>query len=171
MRRRVEVQARVDRPVELVFDHLADPETWPTFVPAVVMRRRLDDGPVRVGSRWAAVDRVGPFPFPFVDELLVHEPHRRVVWGSSSPWNSSVEYLCSPDGGGTRVHASYEGDLSGWMRVLGLVVPTHLARSILARDFVRLDRLLAAGAGPADPRRSWPTARTVEDGDRPRGAR
>lgn len=77
MWRRVEVQARVDRPVELVFDHLADPETWPTFVPAVVMRRRLDEGPVRVGSRW-----------------------------------------------------------------------------ILSRDFVRLEQILAAGTGPADPGRS-----------------
>jgi uncharacterized protein YndB with AHSA1/START domain len=147
MWRHVEVEALVGRPVDLVFGHLADPETWPSFVPAVVMRRRLDDGPVRVGSQWAAVDRVGPFPFPFVDELLAHEPHHRVVWRSSAPWNSTVEYLCTSDVGGTRVHATYEGDPGGWLRILGVVVPTQLARWILSRDFVRLERLLTA-----DPR-------------------
>lgn len=156
MWRRVEVEAWLGRPVDLVFGHLADPETWPAFVPAVVMRRRLDEGPIRVGSRWAAMDRVGPFPFPFVDELLVHEPRRRVVWRSSAPWNSTVEYLCWPDADGTRVHASYEGDVGGWLRVLGLVVPNGLARRILARDFVRLDRLLATGRPPV---RRWQRAR------------
>lgn len=142
MWRRVEVEARIGAPVEPVFAHLADPCTWPTFVPAVVRRRRLDDGPVRVGSRWAATDRVGPFPFDFVDELLVLEPDRRVVWGSSSPWNSTVEYRCAPDGVATRVHATYEGDVDGWLRLLGAVVPTPVAGSILRRDFVRLERLL-----------------------------
>ena len=117
-RRRVEVEARIGAPVEPVFAHLADPCTWPTFVPAVVRRRRLDDGPVRVGSRWAATDRVGPFPFDFVDELLVLEPDRRVVWGSSSPWNSTVEYRCAPDGVATRVHATYEGDVDGWLAAI-----------------------------------------------------
>lgn len=142
MWRRVEVEARVGAPVEPVFAHLADPCTWPTFVPAVVRRRRIDDGPVRVGSRWAATDRVGPFPFDFVDELLVLEPGRRVVWGSSVPWSSTVEYRCAPDGAATRVHATYEGDLGGWLRLLGVVVPTPVAGRILARDFVRLERLL-----------------------------
>ena len=142
MWRRVEVEARIGAPVEPVFAHLADPCTWPTFVPAVVRRRRLDDGPVRVGSRWAATDRVGPFPFDFVDELLVLEPDRRVVWGSSSPWNSTVEYRCAPDGVATRVHATYEGDVDGWLRLLGAVAPTPVAGRILRRDFVRLERLL-----------------------------
>lgn len=157
MWRRVEVDARVCQPVPLVFGHLADPATWPAFVPAVEMRRRLDSGPVRVGSRWAAVDRVGPFRLAFVDRLLVHEPDRRVVWASSAPWNSTVEYDCTSDGGRTHVHASYEGDLGGWMGLLGVLVPSRLARQILSRDFVRLDALLAATtggpAGPADARR------------------
>lgn len=150
MWRRVEVEARIGAPVEPVFAHLADPCTWPTFVPAVVRRRRLDDGPVRVGSRWAATDRVGPFPFDFVDELLVLEPDRRVVWGSSSPWNSTVEYRCAPDGVATRVHATYEGDVDGWLRLLGAVVPTPVAGRILSRDFVRLERLLTRSTRDAE---------------------
>jgi hypothetical protein len=153
MWRRVEVDARIGHPVEPVFSHLADPTTWPEFVPAVVMRRRLDDGPVRVGSSWAAIDRIGPFPFAFVDEVVVYEPVRRVVWASSAPWNSSVEYRCMPDAGGTRVRAAYEGDLGGWLRLLGLVVPSPLARQILSRDFIRLERLLTAtthGPRPGD---------------------
>ena len=146
MWRRIEVDARIRLPVEVTFDHLSDPTTWPDFVPAVVMRRRLDDGRVAVGSRWAAIDRVWPFYLAFVDELLVHEPPRRVVWGSSAPWNSRVEYHCMTDGGGTRIHATYEGEPSGVMRLPGLLVPSRVARQILARDFVRLERMLSAPA-------------------------
>lgn len=150
MWRRVEVEARVGAPIEPVFAHLTDPCSWPAFVPAVVSRRRLDGGPARVGSRWAATDRVGPFAFDFVDELLVLESDRRVVWGSSAPWNSTVEYRLAPVGAATRVHAAYEGDLDGWLRLLGALVPTRVTGRFLARDFVRLERLLTRSTrGPA----------------------
>ena len=73
--------------------------------------------------------------------LEILEPDSRVVWFSTSPWNSRVEYRCSPDAGGTRVHATYEGDVAGWLRLTGLLPRVAWAR-ILRRDFVGLDRML-----------------------------
>jgi hypothetical protein len=157
MRRRVEVNARIDQPVERVFAYLADPMRWHEFAPACIYRRQIGDGPAVVGTRWEATDLIGPFPVRFVDELVALEENRRVVWWSSAPWNARVEYACEPDGeGGTRIRATYEGDISGSLRLLVGWIPARLTHWILAQDFRRLRRLLAresrraVAAEPAD---------------------
>ena len=149
MWRRIVVNAFVDHPVERVFTYLADPLLWHDFAPAVVFRRQIGDGPPNVGTRWMATDQVGPFRFHFFDELAELERNRRVVWTSSAPWNAWVEYRCTPEMDGTRVEATYEGDVVGFLRVLVGWLPTHVFGWILARDFVRLNRVLAREARAA----------------------
>jgi len=118
---------------------------WHEFAPAVAMRRQISTGPPQVGTRWAATDRIGPFRIHFTDELIHHEANRRVVWKSSAPWNALTEYVCHGERGGTRVRASYEGDIGGWLRLLGWV-PTRVVAWILTGDLRRLHRRLAAEA-------------------------
>jgi uncharacterized protein YndB with AHSA1/START domain len=131
----------LDHPVERVFPYLADPERWPEFVPAVKLRRRLDLGPVRIGSQWAAVDRIGPLDVRFTDELLVHEAGRLVRFGHSAPWRATSEYRFDALGERTRVTSRFEGDVQGWLRVLTLV-PDPIIGRILAGDLRRLAALL-----------------------------
>jgi hypothetical protein len=155
MKRRVEVDAWIDHPVDDVFAYLEEPTSWHEFAPAVAYRRQIDPGPVTIGTRWAAIDRVGPFRVRFVDRLAEREPDRRVVWDSSAPWNARVEYVCEPDRGGTRVHAIYEGDPSGWLLgPLGVIVPDGIAAWILGGDFRRLQAVLDAGQQAREPRTS-----------------
>ena len=146
MWRRIEVTARVDHPVERVFPYLADPLRWHEFAPAVVFRRQIGDRPPDIGTRWMATDQVGPFRFHFLDELAELEPDRRVVWISSAPWNARVEYRCTPEMDGTRIQATYEGDVVGLLRVLVGWLPTGVFGWILARDFRRLNRVLTKEA-------------------------
>lgn len=141
-----EVRATVDHPVEAVFPYLVDPTTWRRFVPACVFRRRMDGGPVEPGSRWMATDRIGPFRFHFVDELAELVPQRRVVWLSSWPWNARVVYRLTRDARRTHIHATYEGDVSGVLRLVVGWLPRWAAGRILARDFHRLDQLLSREA-------------------------
>jgi hypothetical protein len=144
MWRRVEVNSSIDQPVERVFAYLADPMRWHEFAPACVHRRQIGDGTPEVGTMWEATDLIGPFPFRFVDELTELEPNRRVVWWSSAPWNARVEYDCLPDGnGGTCIRATYEGDISGPLRLLVGWLPARVTHWILAQDFRRLRRVLA----------------------------
>ncbi|HKP07540.1 MAG TPA: SRPBCC family protein [Microbacterium sp.] len=144
MWRQVTLDVHLEHPPARVFPHFADPATWPDWAPAVEMRRRVGDGPASVGSRWSAVDRIlGPFRVRFEDVLEVVEPEVRVVWHSTSPWNSRVEYTCAPEDGGTRVHADYGGDVAGWLRLVALL-PTFVLARILMRDFAGLQRLLDA---------------------------
>ena len=144
--RRIVVEATVGHPVPSVFPYLADPLRWHDFAPAVAFRRQIDPGPAQVGTRWMSTDRIGPFRIHFVDTLEELEPHRRVVWASSAPWNARVEYVCDDGGARTHVRATYEGDLGdslrwqvGWMPIWGW-------RGILSQDFRRLDRLLTRHA-------------------------
>ena len=48
---RYEVTTRIDAPVELIWRLTTDIEQWPAFLPTVRRLHRLDDGPLRVGSR------------------------------------------------------------------------------------------------------------------------
>lgn len=146
MWRQVEVNTRIDQPVQEVFAYLADPLKWHEFAPACIYRRQIDPGPPRVGTRWQSTDMIGPVPYRFTDTLLELVPNRRVVWHSSAPWNARVEYRCVPDELGTRIHALYEGDISGSLRLLVGWMPNRLTHWILAGDFRRLERLLARRA-------------------------
>jgi hypothetical protein len=139
MRRYVVVNATVAHPVDRVFAFLADPLRWHEFAPACVFRRQIGDQPPRVGTRWMATDRVGPFRFHFIDELAELDPNCRVVWLSSAPWNSRVEYICTPIAVGTSIRAIYTGDVEGTLRLLTGWLPPGVLGWILARDFSRLD--------------------------------
>ncbi|GAA1465126.1 SRPBCC family protein [Microbacterium thalassium] len=140
--RRVTVDATVHHPVEAVFPYLADPLKWREFAPAAFFRVQIDDGPPRVGTRWMATDQIGPFQAHFIDQLDLFEENRRVVWLSSAPWNSRVEYACEPAGEVTQIRADYAGVLSDAMRWQLGWLPDWATHWILAQDFVRLDRLL-----------------------------
>jgi uncharacterized protein YndB with AHSA1/START domain len=162
MWRRVEVNTSIDQPVERVFAYLADPSRWYEFAPACVYRRQIGDGPPVVGTRWEATDLIGPFPFRFIDELVELEPNQRVAWWSSAPWNARVEYACQPDtNGGTRIRASYEGDISGLLRPLVGWLPASATHWILAQDFRRLRRVLARDVPAADTAGAGEVARAA----------
>jgi uncharacterized protein YndB with AHSA1/START domain len=170
MWRQVEVRARIDHPVEQVFAYLVDPLRWREFAPACIYRRQIGDEPPTVGTQWNSIDMIGPVPFHFVDTLAELEPNRRVVWLSSAPWNARVEYLCEADANGTRIRASYEGDISGSLRFLVGWLPNRATRWILAQDFRRLRGVLdrqARGARRTGARRAAiPDAASVALGKR-----
>lgn len=149
MWRQVEVHATVAHSVDRVFPYLVDPLRWHLFAPACVFRRQIGDQPPRIGTRWMATDRIGPFHFHFIDELAELDPGRRVVWLSSAPWNSRVEYMCIPAGENTEIKASYEGDISGSLRLLTGWLPPGVVRWVLSQDFRRLDQRLEREATAA----------------------
>lgn len=148
--RRIIVDATVAHAVESVFPYLDDPLRWHDFAPAVEFRRQIDPGPAHIGTRWMGTDRIGPFRIHFVDTLDDLDENRRVVWVSSAPWNSRVEYQCVASGSRTHVHAEYEGDLGDSLKWQVGWLPSWGWHWILARDFLRLDRLLTEKAQAAD---------------------
>lgn len=158
--RRIVVDATLAHGVESVFPYLADPLRWHDFAPAVEFREQIDPGAPHVGTRWRGTDRIGPFRIHFVDTLDELDENRRVVWLSSAPWNSRVEYACAASGSHTHVHAEYEGDLGDSLKWQVGWLPVWAWHRILARDFVRLDRLLGERARASERwmLQHWPVA-------------
>jgi len=148
--RSIVVDATVNHRIDAVFAYLSNPTKWHDFAPAVEFRKQIDAGPPLVGTRWMATDRIGPFRAHFIDQLDLLDENRRVVWLSSAPWNSRVEYACEATGTGTRIRAEYVGELSDSLRWQIGWIPAWAWHLILAQDFRRLDRLLTRKARAAE---------------------
>lgn len=106
------LQTTIGRPVETVFDFLADSENAPRWYQAVVHVEKLDEGPVRQGSAYRMVrmlphgrveNRVE------VSELLSNERMRLRSIEGPTPFD--YRYTLEPAPGGTRL--TLEGAITG----------------------------------------------------------
>ncbi len=105
----------IDAPPEGVWAVMSDGERWPEWTASVTSVRRLDEGPLRVGSR--AVIRQPRFP-PAVWTVTTLEPGRRFVWrsGLSGMWVYG-DHAVAPLGTGSRatLRLFYDGLLARLM--------------------------------------------------------
>jgi uncharacterized membrane protein len=97
----------VESPVDQVWEVLADVERWPEWASTVTSVRRLDDGPLAVGSK-ARIEQPRIPPTEYVVTEL--EPGRSVTWVATGPGvRTTARHLLEPlDGGGTRVTLAVE---------------------------------------------------------------
>jgi uncharacterized membrane protein len=97
---------------------VTDVEDWPRWSPSYRSVRRLDDGPLRVGSR-ARVEQPGLRPAVYeVSELV---PGEEFTWTSSAPGARTVAtHRIASDGPETRLTLGLElrGALAGVVRLL-----------------------------------------------------
>jgi hypothetical protein len=105
----------IDAPPAVVWPVMEDGERWPEWTASVTGVRRLDKGPLRIGSR--ALIRQPRFP-PAVWTVTALEPGRRFVWRSGMPgmWvygDHSVEAI--PTGTRATLKLSYDGLLARLM--------------------------------------------------------
>ena len=97
----------VEAPVEQVWEVLREVERWPEWAPTVTSVRRLDDGPLAVGSRVRVEQpRIPPTEY-VVTEL---EPSRSFTWVATGPGvRTTARHLLEELGtGGTRVTLAVE---------------------------------------------------------------
>ena len=72
------------RPVEEVFDFVADERNEPTYNPNMVSAAMITDGPIGVGTRFSATVRTGRRPLGMEIEYTAFDrPHRLA---STSAW-------------------------------------------------------------------------------------
>ena len=146
MRRTTETR-RVPGPIDEVFDYLADFSTSAEWDPGVVSARRLDDGPVRAGSRFDVQVRFAGRTLPMTYRVTRADRPTRLELTGVSPRSTACDVIAlDPDGEGhTRVTWTLEVTLTGWSR---------LAEPLLGPLLRRLGRKAMDGLAVTLERRS-----------------
>ena len=125
-------------PTERVWQVMSDTERWPEWTPSVISVKRLEGGPLVIGSR--AVIRQPKFP-PALWQVSAIEPGRSFTWVSVAPGLRVVgHHSVEPTAGGS--HATLSLDLQGilgglWGRMTKNITERYLgfeARGLKARS-------------------------------------
>jgi hypothetical protein len=121
---------------------VTDPANDPDWIGGVRMARRLDDGPVRVGSRVARVAVFLGRRIEYVNEVVELEPGSRLRMRSvSGPFPMDITYAFGDADGGTRARVEVRGEAARFMRVADPLLGAMVRRSI-RRDVRVLRQLL-----------------------------
>jgi uncharacterized protein YndB with AHSA1/START domain len=138
----------IDRRPEDVFSYLLDPSHLPEWQESAVGVRRLDDGPVAVGSRVVVTRRVGSRDREMTNELTeLSPPNSWTVRGTDTPIRATAKGRIEPLGNGERSRVTIELNFKG--RGIGkLLVPLVVRRQASAempRNMRKLKENLEAG--------------------------
>ncbi len=96
----------IDRPVEEVFDFLADGENDPKFSPRVLEIKKATDGPTGVGTVYASTVKDAGVKTQREFRITEFERPTRIRWAEQSKNMVTAPeggYDLAPEGGGTRV--------------------------------------------------------------------
>jgi carbon monoxide dehydrogenase subunit G len=115
---RIEGAILIGRPVEEVFDFVADPRNEPSFNPAMTSIELLTPLPLGVGTRFRA--RMGRAGTPMLVELTeFNRPHRLGSRTTSPMMHTSGALTFAADGGRTVMSWDWQVRPKGGMRMLG----------------------------------------------------
>jgi carbon monoxide dehydrogenase subunit G len=133
----------VAAPPERVWEVLTEVERWPERIPTVDSVERLDDGPLRVGSRTRMQQPRLPEAVWTVTDV---DEGRSFTWESRSRGVAiSAGHVVEPHGTTTRLTLSVS--LSGPLAPVGWLMTRGLTRRYVETEAASIKRVAEAGAG------------------------
>ncbi|HEY6687056.1 MAG TPA: SRPBCC family protein [Propionibacteriaceae bacterium] len=138
----------INRPVQQVFDFVADQRNEPIYNPQMLQSEKITDGPIGVGTRFRATARSGRRVVEMLIEVTECDRARR--FGSRTTMPSvdiSGGLTFAPVDGATRMSWFWRVRPSGPLRLLGPLV-ARLGRRQEERIWTGLKNHLE-GSGPA----------------------
>ena len=136
-----EVTIHLNRPVEQVFAFLMDTTQLTTWQTNLIKIDKITEGPLRMGSRFQEVRRLGRKESRIQGEITAFEPNKRFETKTSTKPQVTVSYLLEPEEGGTRVKHKFVMLTSGFMRLLEPMIAKSI-REENDMDFENLKRVL-----------------------------
>jgi hypothetical protein len=133
----VEGEIVIARPVEEVFDFVADESNEPRYNPRMLRAEKLTPGPIGVGTRFRAEMETMPLPAEMTTEFTGYERPRRIA---STTHLSTMEIhgtlTFEPVSDGTRMRWNWEVEARG---------PLKLLDPLIARLGQRQERVIWSG--------------------------
>ncbi len=152
---RIEGQIVIARPVDVVFDYVADQSNEPQYNPQMVHAEKITAGPVGKGTRFRSAVASGGRTAEMLIECTAYErPELFATTTTMAQADISYTLRFEPMATGTRMCWSGEVRPKGFFRPLGLVI-TWLGKRQEQRIWASLKRHLEAapavvGDGRAD---------------------
>jgi len=140
----------VERSPDDVFAFIADPANRPKYQRNVAGSRVVGDRPVRAGSTFEEVLKMGPWKLRTAGEVIAYEaPRRCVIAARNGMVNYRGEFAVEGTPGGTRLTISGSVELVGWRRILQPMLRAECSRN-LTLELQRVREILVPS--PARPK-------------------
>ncbi|MFE3441946.1 SRPBCC family protein [Nocardia sp. NPDC059180] len=105
---------QIDRPVDVVFDYVADQTNAPHWQDGLTEVRRTTDGPVGVGTAHSVVRTFLGRRLELTNEYVRFEPGREIAFTvATGPSRMEVTYRTEPEAGGTRLSCEMRMEQKG----------------------------------------------------------
>ncbi len=113
----------IDRPVEDVFDYVADERNEPKYNAQMRLAEKISDGPIGVGTRYRAEVVSGGRPVSMLIEVTEYERPRRLASKTTiSAMDIAYTLTFEPVPEGTRMRWSGEIEPHGMLKLMGPLV-------------------------------------------------
>jgi Polyketide cyclase / dehydrase and lipid transport len=137
----------IERPVEEVFDFVADERNEPRFNPRMLRAEKISPGPIGVGTRFSAEMATGGRRTLMTTEFTAFErPHRLALITCMSWMEIRGSLAFEPIPGGTRLRWHWDVRPRGVLRLVGPVIG-RIGRRQERTIWVNLKRLLETREG------------------------
>ena len=137
----VSTEIIIERDRGSIAQFVTDPANDRSWIGGVVEAKRLDDGPIAVGSRVARVTQFLGRRIQYTLKIVEQEHERRVVMTTDSPFPMMVTYEFEDAGSQTLVRVRVSGQPRGFFRIGGAFLNRMVLRNV-TKDLVRLrDRM------------------------------
>ncbi len=120
---RIEGEIIIDRPVDVVFDYVADQSNEPQYNPQMIRAKKITAGPVRKGTQFrSAVASRGHTAEMLIECTRYDRP--RLLTSTTTIRQADISYTLTfePATGGTRMRWSGRVRPKGALRLLGPVI-------------------------------------------------
>ena len=136
-----EVTLHLNRPVEQVFAFLMDTGKLSTWQSNLIKIEHITEGPLRAGSRFREVRRLGRRESEIQGEITAFEPNKRFETKTLTKPEVTVSYSFEPENGGTRLKHKFVMLTSGLMRLLEPMIAGSIKKDT-DLDFQKLKHIL-----------------------------
>lgn len=120
---RIKGEIIISRPVEVVFDYVADPTNEPHYNPSMVRSEKISDGPIGPGSKFRSAVASAGRPVEMLTEFTDYVRPCRIA-SATTMKQADIDYVLrfEPVAAGTRMHWSGNVRPKGAFRLLGPVI-------------------------------------------------